>query len=165
MARPRKAAMPQAPQVETPAEPREPKNPSKIDYRSAQHRKPMTGLTQRLHFETPKGFRSRWFNDSPGRIQRAIEAGWRFAVKDNNGVIREEDEREGAVFVEHADTNARGESVRAYVMLIPEEFYKQDFDAKQAQLDVQMDAIKNGANSKMNRGDNSYLPDIQNKMP
>jgi len=165
MARPRKAASPQAPQAEQAAQPNEPKNPSKIDYRAAANRKPMTGLEARLHFDAPEGFKAYWFNDSPGRIQRAIEAGWRFAVKDSNGVIREEDEREGAVFVEHADTNTRGESVRAYAMLMPTDLYKQDFDAKQKRLDVQMEAIKDGSNSKMNRGDNSYLPDIQNKMP
>lgn len=165
MARPRKAAMPQAPQVEQAAQPHEPKNPSKIDYRSAQHRKPLTGLNQRLAADIPSGLRGYWFVDRPGRIQRAIEAGWRFAHQGTSGVMREDDEREGAIFEEHADTNSRHESVRAYLMLIPETIYQQDFAAKQAQLDKQMDAIKRGSESKMGSGDNAYVPDIQNKMP
>ena len=165
MARPRKAALPQAPQAEQAAQPHEPKNPSKIDYRSAQHRKPLSGLNQRLAADVPKGLRGRWFVDRPGRIQRAIEAGWRFAHNGTNGVMREDDERDGAIFEEHADTNARHESVRAYLMLIPEDLFQQDFDARQAALDRQMDAIKRGTDSKMGLGDNSYVPDVQNKMP
>jgi len=165
MARPRKAASPQATQAEQASQPNEPKNPSKIDYRSAQHRKPLSGLNQRLAADIPEGFHGHWFVDRPGRIQRAIEAGYRFAHNGNNGVMREDDERDGAIFEEHADTNARNESVRAYLMLIPESLYKEDFDAKQATLDRQMESIKRGSESKMGSGDNSYVPDVQNKMP
>lgn len=165
MARPRSAAQPQAPQAEQPAEPKEAKNPSKVDYRSAAHRKPMTGLNQRLSADIPDGFVGHWFVDRPGRITRAIQAGWRFAHHGGDGVVREDDERDGAIFEEHADSNTRGESLRAYLMLIPRKLYEEDRAAKQAKLDVQMEAIKRGSENKMQFGDNTYLPDIPNKMP
>lgn len=165
MARPRKAEEPQAPQAAQPEQPKEAKNPSKINYRSRENRKPMTGLNQRLSADIPEGLVGHWFADRPGRVQRAIEAGWMFAHYGVNGVLREDDGREGAIFEEHADTNARGESVRQYLMLIPRELYEEDYAAKQARLDKQMEAIKRGSEHKMQAGDNAYNPDVQNKMP
>lgn len=141
------------------------KNPSKVDYRSREHRKPLTGLEQRLSAEVPDGLVGRWVNDTPGRLIRFIQAGWKFASRDE-GVVREQDEAEGAIYEEHALTSERDESVRAYLMLIPEELYREDQAAKQGVLDAQMERIKRGGDTQMSASDHAYVPeDTPIKLP
>lgn len=80
---------------------------------------------QRLKIEKEPGFVYRAFNDNwrlePGRIKRAIKAGWEVVETDENN--------------EPVGTNDDGTEIKVVHMRIPEEFYKEDQAAKQAELD------------------------------
>jgi hypothetical protein len=78
----------------------------------------------------------RWFNDEPGRIERALGGGYKFVKPEHAGSLGQ-----GAL---HADGNDpesgarvslvvnRGDPVRrAYLMEISEKFYKEDQEAKE----------------------------------
>ncbi len=49
-------------------------------------RKPLGVPVQRLQADVPTGMIGRWMNDNPGRIQRAIEAGYEFISSDGEVV-------------------------------------------------------------------------------
>lgn len=145
-------------ETKTAAAPKAAKTPQTVDYRSREHRKPMTGLRQRLAAEIPNGLVGRWVIDEPGRVNQFIQAGWKFATRED-GVTREQDDRDGAIFEEHALTGRRGESVRQYLMLIPRELYNEDQRAKLAELDRKEESMQAGASSQMQAGDGVYIPE------
>lgn len=72
------------------------------------------------------GYRPRWINDEPGRIDLAKECGYEH-IKDNKG-------RPMFIVVDRA-------GMKAYAMEIPEEFYQEDFKLKQARDDQTMEAL------------------------
>jgi len=86
---------------------------------------------ERLSVSGRKGYVRRWFNDVPGRIAFAIEGGWTF-VEDQSLKVGNE----------HAASESKGLGVRvnrlvnqstglkAYLMEIKEEYYKEDQEAK-----------------------------------
>lgn len=148
-------------ETKTAAAPKAAKNPSTIDYRSRESRKPLTGMQQRLAADIPEGFVGRWVNDEPGRIQRFYEAGWKHATRGEKGIIREKDEydREGAIYEEHVMASANGQSVRGYLMLIPKDLYEEDKRRSQALLDEREEVAQSGQGVGMGAGDHVYVPE------
>lgn len=94
---------------------------------------PFGAHEQRLHLEKREGFHRHWFNDRPGRVQRAEAAGYAF-VLDTNGKpeTRPVGVREG------------GGGLIAYAMEIPQELYDEDFLAGQKVVDDIDASIKQG---------------------
>lgn len=84
-------------------------------------RKPFGVRSQRLENNTIPGFQCYWFNDFPGRIDRAKEAGYEHVLDSNGKPVQK------VVGVAEG-----GGGLRAYRMKIPLEFYLADQAAKEA---------------------------------
>lgn len=102
--------------------------------RSKKIRKPFGSQSQKLARTPRPGFVGYWFNDKPGRIQTALDAGWEF-VKDAKG---QNDTLPVGV-------NEAGGALMAFYMETPEEFYQEDMAAQQARVDATDNAIKRGS--------------------
>ena len=110
-------------------------------------RRPFGSQTQKLAYEKREGFFRRWFNDTPGRIDAAREAGYKI-VKDKAG---KEVARPVGVY-------DNGVAMMAYLMEIPQEWYDEDMAAQQALLDQTDEAIKRGALQGRPGKDGVYIP-------
>lgn len=107
----------------------------------------------RLKLQAPArpGFRRYWFNDTPGRVQGALEAGYSFVKlngRNTRNVVGRA--REGGALV-------------AYLMEVPQEWFDKDMAAQQARVDETDAAIKGGrlgaTKGEMTKdGDNRYVP-------
>lgn len=106
-------------------------------------RKPFGSLDQKLAAPPRKGYRRHWFNDKPGRIDEALEAGYTF-VRDGN------DRPKSKV------TNAGGQ--RSYLMEIPEKWYLADVAAGQKEPDRIDAALRRGKVSNAEDDPHTYVP-------
>lgn len=102
----------------------------------------------RAKLKTPQrpGYRRRWINDTPGRLQAAQEGGYTF-VDDPDLRVGEDgggDKPDSRVsrIVGRAEG---GKPLRAFLMEIPSELYKKDQASKQAALDEVDRAIRKGS--------------------
>lgn len=105
----------------------------------------------RLKLQAPArlGYRRYWFNDEPGRIGRALQAGYSF-VKLNGRNTRN--------VVGRAKN---GSAQVAYLMEIPNEWFVQDVRSQQAKVDEIDAAIRGGklgAERGAIAGDERYIP-------
>lgn len=96
-------------------------------------RKPFGTMEQKLAYPDRQGFHRHWFNDVPGRVTRALEAGYEH-VKDN----------EGKNVREIVGTAEGGGPLHAFLMEIPEEWYKEDMAAQQREINERENAITRG---------------------
>ena len=110
-------------------------------------RKPFGSMEQNLAWEPIPGYRLYWFNDTPGRIARAKEAGYEH-VQDDRGqpVCRN---------VGRGDANSGG--MNGYLMKIPLEWYYDDMGRAQEALDKRLADIKAGRHGATD-GQNQYVP-------
>jgi len=100
------------------------------------------GVPQRV------GWVRRWFNDSPGRIATKRQQGWEFVKNPETG-------ENWMMVVNNAMTEAGG--LKGYVMEIPLQFYKEDQDAKQKNLDAIDEQIYGGTYNE-EPDDKRYVP-------
>lgn len=109
-------------------------------------RQPFGAAEQQLAYPPIEGFRLYWFNDTPGRIDRAQRAGYAF-VQDGRG--------------ENVSRNVgRGEQgggQRAYLMKIPQQWYWEDMAKAEDELDQRLRAIRDGRHN-LQPGSNQYVP-------
>jgi hypothetical protein len=95
--------------------------------------------------EDKKKFHHHVFNDNwrkePGRIQRALAAGYELAEHERSG--------------ESSGTNDDGSTINGVLMRQPIETYKKDQEAKQREMDKVDEQIARG---KFKTGENTYLP-------
>jgi hypothetical protein len=113
-------------------------------------RKPFGSVEAKLKAPKRPGYVRRWFNDSPGRIERAREAGYELVMADD-----------GKRVSHLGGKDDKGEPVMMYLMEIPEEYYREDQDAKRNSLHAINKAVYTGARNQ-EAGDNTYVPrDIQ----
>lgn len=96
-------------------------------------RKPFGRMQQKLAYPDRPGFHRHWFNDIPGRIVRAQEAGYDH-VKDD----------EGKNVSRIVGTAESGGPLHAFLMEIPEEWWKEDLAAEQAEVDRKEQSMKRG---------------------
>lgn len=100
---------------------------------TAATRKPFGSMEQRLAYAQRKGYHRHWFNEVPGRIDRALEAGYNF-VNDTQGT------RVNRV----VGVAPAGGPLIAFLMEIPQDWYDQDQKREQEKVD-QVDAeIRSG---------------------
>lgn len=109
-------------------------------------RKPFGSMEQKLAYAERPGFHRHWFNDVPGRIDRAKEAGYE-NVKD----------KDGNVVVRNVGIADGGGPLRAYLMEIPQEWYQEDMKAQQNLIDEREQQIKRGE-LEAKEGDGRYVP-------
>lgn len=103
------------------------------------NRIPLGSLQSKLTADVPKGMVGRWVNDTPGRIDRALQAGYQF-INDRG---QEAKNRSTARKV-RVGTQEGGKELNAYLMAIPEHFYREDQAAKETEIRKMDEAIKRG---------------------
>jgi len=96
-------------------------------------RVPLGTPQAKLHAEKRPGYVRYWFNDKPGRIEAARNAGYQFVMESGDQKRRL-----------NVGTNEAGQPLEALLMEIPEEFYKEDQALKQVPLDEFEAAINGG---------------------
>lgn len=121
---------------------------------TAETRIPMGGPEQQLAVPDIEGYVLHWFLDSPGRIPRALAAGWEFVehgeLKLNNRSLTSDPGGDGnsdmgtRVSVYGAPGERGGETRRLYLMKIKKEWYEADMQARQKETDAVVDALKRG---------------------
>ena len=96
-------------------------------------RVPLGTPRAKMHADKRPGYVRYWFNDKPGRIVAAQDAGYQFVMESGD------QKRQMNV-----GTGEAGQPLQAYLMEIPEEFYKEDQALKQVPLDEFETAINGG---------------------
>ena len=109
------------------------------------------------------GFHLHIFNDSPGRIQTALDGGYVFVTPEEIGGVKEN------VVSRNTDLGDKvrflvgrvdsGEALYAYLMKIKQEWYEEDQMTMQDKNNLVDEAIRNGSNPKDgNTFEGSYVP-------
>jgi hypothetical protein len=110
-------------------------------------RVPFGTLTQRLFYPPIPGFRIYWFNDTPGKIERAIAAGYDH-VRSPTG--------EPVARVTGRDDSNR--PIRSYLMKIPMQWYEEDQATQQAADESRLREISQGRGVDLIADANQYVP-------
>ncbi len=101
---------------------------------SRQNRKPFGTQTQKLAFKKREGYHHHWFNDTPGRLDAAKEAGY-------THVIDETTKKPIQLVV---GVTAQGGPLTGFLMEIPEEWFNDDMAAQQRAVDEKEETIRRG---------------------
>jgi hypothetical protein len=131
---------------------------------------PKKERTKRVPFGVPRsklsvgkqieGFHLRWINDEPGRIPKAMASGYVFVEPhevdwESTGADPNLDENKIGII---AGTNKDGSTMYAYLMKTPMEFFEEDQQYVQGQLDA-IDAGIRGGKLDLGANDNRYVPE------
>jgi hypothetical protein len=108
---------------------------------------PFGAAELRLAYATREGFRRYWFNDVPGRLFRAKQAGYVHVVDPATG--------ENVQLV--TGRQQGGQELRTYLLEIPEEWYWQDMAVQQDDLERRLSDIRTGR-AGPGVEDNRYVP-------
>lgn len=102
--------------------------------RTRETRIPFGNFEQKLAYPNREGYRRYWFNDEPGRIQKALEAGYEhvFDPIQKQNVSRV------------VGRNESGGSLTAFLMEIPQEWFEEDMAAYQKIIDEKEAGYKRG---------------------
>lgn len=98
-----------------------------------QERQPFGNAEQQLAYPKRPGFRRYWFNDRPGRVRRALRAGYAH-------VIDEDTQQQVSRITDKVD--GRGQS--SYLMELPEVLYNRDMGRQAAILERKLHDIRVG---------------------
>lgn len=110
-------------------------------------RRPFGSQVQKLAYEARAGYHRHWFNDSPGRIETALEAGYTHV-----------EDREGRKVSRVVGINPGGGPQMGFLMEVPQEWYEEDM-ARQATLNKEReDAIRSGSVAGQPGKDGVYVP-------
>lgn len=101
---------------------------------SREHRKPFGSSTQKLAFEKRPGYFHYWFNDTPGRLKAALDAGYTHVI--------DETTRKPIQMV--VGVTAQGGPLHGFLMEIPEEWHAEDMAANEKKVREKEDTIKRG---------------------
>lgn len=113
-------------------------------------RRPFGSQNQKLAYEARVGYHRHWFNDLPGRIEQALEAGYTHV-----------EDREGKKVARVVGINPAGGPQTGFLMEIPQEWYDEDM-AQQAAIDHEREmAIKTGSVSGQPGKDGVYVPEAR----
>lgn len=110
-------------------------------------RKPFGTKEQKMAREPIPGFHIHWFNDVPGRIDRAKESGYEHVLDKNNCPER--------LVVGKSE---EGTPIYAYLMKIPQTWYDDDMAAQQADVDRIDHQIRRGVLNQ-SPDENRYVPE------
>lgn len=97
-------------------------------------RKPLGTTEQKLAYAPRQGFVRRWFNDMPGRVSRAVEEGGWTHVLDAKGKNVER----------VVGVKPEGGALAAFLLELPEEWYREDMAAQQAAIDAKEQSMRRG---------------------
>ena len=108
---------------------------------------------QKLAYPQRQGYHRHWFNDTPGRISRALESGWTHVKNEING--NNEREVVGVAQI--------GGALHAYLMEIPEEWYQDDMDDQEKLNASKEEAIKGGVQAQKPEDISAFYPTAQGR--
>lgn len=109
-------------------------------------RRPFGAYTQKLAYESRVGYHRHWFNDIPGRIDQAVEAGYTHVI-----------DKEGKKVQRVVGTNEGGSALTGFLMETPDEWYQEDMARQQMEVDKVDEAVRRGAVADSPDG-NRYIP-------
>lgn len=113
-----------------------------------ENRVPFGAMTQRLAYASREGYHRHWFNDSPGRLIRALQAGFKHV----------RDEHTGSNVSRPVGVAIGGGALMGYLMEIPEPWWRKDMALLHKRVDEVDDSIRRG-NIEGNVGqDGRYIP-------
>lgn len=125
----------------------DPTNPNPLPKRvSKESRRPFGSSVQKLYYPPREQYHRHWFNEEPGRIDSALAAGYTH-VQD----------KEGKKVQRVVGVASSGGALNAFLMEIPEEWYKEDMARQQSSIDEMDSAIRRGKVA-ATPGDNQYVP-------
>jgi hypothetical protein len=105
-------------------------------------------MSQKMLVPQRAGYHTHVFNDVPGRLERALEAGYQF-IKNAAG--------DKLKFV--VGTAMSGDALEGYAMEIPEEWWKADMDAQLDEVNEREKGYKRGTDAHGAPGqDGRYIP-------
>lgn len=107
-------------------------------------RKPFGNQEQKLAYPNREGFHRHWFNDEPGRIMRAREAGYE--------QVEDEDGRPVSTVV---GIGRGGQALVAFLMEIPQQWFEEDMAAQETTVHGLMTQIGRGEHAKPTGQDGS----------
>lgn len=109
-------------------------------------RVPLGVARSKLTVPKRDGYVRRWINDNgKGRLQFALQGGYSFVEDPDLRVGEDEGQsRQDSRVSRIVGRTAEGKPMRAYLMEIQRELYKQDQDSKQSELDEVDRAIRKG---------------------
>lgn len=101
---------------------------------SRENRKPFGAQTQKLAFKKREGYHQHWFNDTPGRISQAKDAGY-------THIIDEITKKPVQMVV---GVTQQGGPLTGFLMEIPEEWFNEDMAKQQEAVDEKEATIRRG---------------------
>jgi hypothetical protein len=110
-------------------------------------RKPFGSMSQKLYWPKREGFYRHWFNDLPGRIEQALQAGYTHVT----------DPSTKQPVSRVVGKNDRGEGFRGYLMEIPEDWWREDMATNDRVTAARIDPIRRGKPDEM-KGQQGYTP-------
>lgn len=117
-------------------------------------RKPFGSTSQKLAYPDRPGYHRHWFNDNPGRIEGAQDAGYTHV----------QDSRKGTNVERVVGTREGGHPIVAFLMEIPQEWFDDDMKAYEEQVAGREAAIVRGQVEKASPQDASkYYPTAQGR--
>lgn len=140
------------------------KTPEVAKPKSAARREriPLGTVRQKLTAPTREGKVRRWVNDNGGRVSMAEQGGYDFVADDGIQIgetaIGSGNQDLGSRVSRVVGTKEDGSPLRAYLMEIDEDLYKEDQEAKAAQIKEVDDRIRSG-NIERKPDDGRYVPE------
>ena len=143
---------PGSPTIERDAAPTPPPVKTSAKPVTREKRKPFGSSIQKLAYEARVGYHRHWFNDLPGRIETALEAGYTHV-----------EDKEGKKVARVVGVSPTGGPQTGYLMEIPQEWFEEDMAQQQASVDQNDEAIKSGSVGGTPGKDGAYVKSIQIK--
>lgn len=112
----------------------------------AKERVPFGEHEQQLAYPERPGYRNYWFNDTPGRIQRALKAGYAHVIDPNTGAPM-------SIITDRTLNGGRA----SYLMETPRQYYNADMAAAASRLDRRLRDIREGK-AGPGASDGRYIP-------
>lgn len=114
-------------------------------------RKPFGSMDQKLAWDPVPGMHIYWFNDVPGRVERAKDAGYEHVT-----------DADGKPVKRNVGVGVDGNGLSAYLMQIPQEWYEEDMRIEQRKVDELEEGITRGeidgrGLSKEDKGEHFYV--------
>ena len=110
-------------------------------------RKPFGSHVQKLSYPERPGFHRHWFNNTPGRLESALAAGYTHV-----------EDKEGRKVQRPVGVDDAGQVLLGFLMEIPEEWFQEDMAAQQKNVDEMVSAIRSGAVAGSPGQDGRYIP-------
>jgi len=122
-------------------------------------RVPLGAPRLRLAVKGKQGYKRRWINDRDGRVQRAIEGGYRLVAKDGAEFKDDDAANRNDSLGDAMSKLVDSDGTKAYLMEISTAMYTSDQMLKQKHIDETEDALRVGADSHGKAGsDGRYVP-------